>query len=89
MHIGASLPETYVIPRIAKLLDLTQQLDKDPDPRRPPALVHDPHVLRRPRNADDAARTFETLKARYAAATPEALRLGHSLVGFWNSLSPR
>jgi ER-bound oxygenase mpaB/B'/Rubber oxygenase, catalytic domain/Polyketide cyclase / dehydrase and lipid transport len=29
-HLCASLPETYVIPRIAKLLDLTQQLDKDP-----------------------------------------------------------
>ncbi|HEX6095674.1 MAG TPA: oxygenase MpaB family protein [Thermoanaerobaculia bacterium] len=29
-HLCASLPETYVIPRIAKLLDITQQLDKDP-----------------------------------------------------------
>jgi hypothetical protein len=29
-HICASLPETYVIPRIAKLLNLTRQLDADP-----------------------------------------------------------
>ena len=29
-HICASLPETYAIPRIAKLLNLTRQLDKDP-----------------------------------------------------------
>lgn len=196
-HIGASLPETYVIPRIAKLLDLTQQLNKDPvhanrrlwftirmcfevlDERGLSAggagivalqrlrLLHamvrmfvrrrleTPHrlagfaegvwddenglpinqlellhtlmtfshvVLRSfdiwkcgrtpfqheayihlwtvagsllgirpellPRNADDAARTFETIKQRYAAATPEAVRLGQALAGFWNSLFP-
>lgn len=29
-HIGASLPETYMIPRTARLLDLTRQLDRDP-----------------------------------------------------------
>jgi len=29
-HICASLPETYVMPRIAKLLNLTRQLDADP-----------------------------------------------------------
>ena len=29
-HICASLPETYAIPRIAKLLNMTRQLDKDP-----------------------------------------------------------
>ncbi|HVG24588.1 MAG TPA: oxygenase MpaB family protein [Thermoanaerobaculia bacterium] len=29
-HICASLPETYALPRIAKLLNLTRQLDKDP-----------------------------------------------------------
>lgn len=29
-HICASLPETYVMPRTAKLLDLTRQLDADP-----------------------------------------------------------
>lgn len=197
-HIGASLPETYVIPRIAKLLDLTQQLNKDPvhanrrlwftirmcfevlDERGLRAggagivalqrlrLLHamvrmfvqrrleTPHrlagfaakgvwdsenglpinqlellhtlmtfshvVLRSfdfwkcgltpfqheayihlwtvagsllgirpellPRDADHAARTFETLKQRYAAATPEAVRLGQALAGFWNSLFP-
>jgi hypothetical protein len=197
-HIGASLPETYVIPRIAKLLDLTQQLDKDPihaDRRlwftirmcfdvldenglgakgtgivalQRLRLLHamvrmfvqrrfeSPHRLSRlssngiwdsenglpinqlellhtlmtfshvvlrsldiwkcgltpyqhesyihiwnvagallgirpellPRNADDATRTFEAMKERYAAATPEALRLGHALEGFWDSLFP-
>jgi len=29
-HICASLPETYVMPRVAKLLNLTRQLDADP-----------------------------------------------------------
>lgn len=29
-HLCASLPETYALPRIARLLDITQQLDKDP-----------------------------------------------------------
>lgn len=29
-HICASLPETYVLPRVAKLLNLTRQLDADP-----------------------------------------------------------
>ena len=29
-HICASLPETYLMPRTAKLLDLTRQLDADP-----------------------------------------------------------
>lgn len=29
-HICASLPETYAIPRTARLLNLTRQLDKDP-----------------------------------------------------------
>ncbi len=29
-HICASLPETYALPRIAKLLNMTRQLDKDP-----------------------------------------------------------
>jgi hypothetical protein len=29
-HICASLPETYVLPRVAKLLNLTRELDADP-----------------------------------------------------------
>lgn len=197
-HIGASLPETYVLPRVAKLLDLTRQLDKDPThadrrlwftvrmcfdvlnenglgpkgtgvvaiqrlrllhamvrlfvqrrletPHRLAALSSSAlwdsengqpinqvellhtlltfsHVVLRsfdrweceltpyqhesyihiwnvagallgirpellPRNAQDAARMFEAIKQRYAAATPEAVRLGLALVGFWDSLFP-
>lgn len=41
-----------------------------------------------PRDAADAARIFETIKARYAAPTPEAIALGHALVWFWTSLFP-
>lgn len=197
-HIGASLPETYVIPRIAKLLDLTRQLDKDPThsdrrlwftvrmcfdvldenglgatgsgivalqrlrllhamvrmfvqrrlvtPHRLAALSSSAlwdsenglpinqlellhtmltfsHVVLRsfdiwecgltpyqheayihvwnvagallgirpellPRSAAHAARTFETITQQYAAATPEAVRLGRALVDFWDSLFP-
>jgi uncharacterized protein YndB with AHSA1/START domain len=41
-----------------------------------------------PRDAEDAARMFETLKSRYGAATPEAMALGRALVWFWTSLFP-
>jgi hypothetical protein len=41
-----------------------------------------------PRNAADAARIFDTIKARYFAATPAAAALGHALIGFWDSLLP-
>ena len=197
-HICASLPETYTMPRTAKLLDLTQQLDKDPvhaerrlwftvrmcfdvleehglrpngagivavqrlrlihamvrmfvqrrleSPHRLAALSSDglwdagnglpinqiellytlmtfSHVVLRsfdiwkceltpyehesyihtwnvaafllgirpellPRDAADARRTFETLKARFGAATPQAERLGRALISFWESLFP-
>jgi ER-bound oxygenase mpaB/B'/Rubber oxygenase, catalytic domain len=42
-----------------------------------------------PRDAADAARMFETMKARYATATPEAKDLGRALVWFWTSLFPK
>jgi hypothetical protein len=41
-----------------------------------------------PRDAADAERMFETIKARYAAATPEAAELGRALVWFWTGLFP-
>jgi hypothetical protein len=41
-----------------------------------------------PRDAADAAQMFETLKARYGAATPQAVELGRALVWYWTSLFP-
>lgn len=197
-HICASLPETYVMPRVAKLLNLTRELDADPahadrriwftvrmcfdvlaqhglGPRGEGLLalqrlrlihavvrlfvqhrVETPHRLSKlasialwdtengqpvsqlellhtlltfshvvvraletlgaaltpyqaesyihlwnvagaqlgirpellPRDAADAARMFETIKSRYAQATPEAKNLGRALVWFWTSLFP-
>lgn len=46
----------------------------------------DPRLL--PRDAEDAARMFENIKARYAAPTPEAIELGRALIWFWTSLYP-
>jgi hypothetical protein len=45
-----------------------------------------PEVL--PRDADDAARMFESIKTRYAARSDEAIELGRALVWFWTSLFP-
>lgn len=42
-----------------------------------------------PASAADAARLFDNLKERHAAATPEAVRLGRSLISFWESLFPK
>ena len=42
-----------------------------------------------PRNTADAARMFEEIKARYGAATPEAIKLGGALVTFWADLFPK
>jgi len=41
-----------------------------------------------PRDADDAARMFETIKQRYGGATGAAPRLGRGLVEFWTGLFP-
>lgn len=197
-HLCASLPETYVLPRVAKLLDLTRQLDADPthadrrlwftvrmcfdvlarngldsggegrlalqrlriihatirlfvqhrldsahrlsalsstalwdtengQPINQLELLHTlltfSHVVVRalgilgaqltpyereayihvwnvagaqlgirpellPRDAADAARMFEEIKARHAAPTAEAVKLGRALVWFWTSLFP-
>lgn len=41
-----------------------------------------------PRDSADAALMFESLKSRYAAATPESARLGIALTEFWTSAIP-
>jgi hypothetical protein len=42
-----------------------------------------------PRDAADAARTFEVIKQRYGQATAQAVKLGEGLVTFWTSLFPK
>ena len=41
-----------------------------------------------PRDASDAAKMFDAIKTRYAAATPDAIELGRALIWFWTSLFP-